>query len=352
MQEPQSESNRDSGQSEADGDKELPDAIKLAYDILGRISADSKKARYGSARTPSAGEKRDEGSAKRFDASAEDGPAQQAQNGSEPDTGHSETGSDLISSEDAEHMNDLLARITEPLVPDVDALNGFLTALVCSPRPLHFDAILKFIMARNDGKDTKGHGAPFQSLDEAKWFMELLRSHLVDLHYILSDDRRCYKPYIRCTTKPGNSWAAGFASAVSWLMDDWEEIYHIQHRREEMVMLMVLASDNNEDDSRRLMYPEEADAMRGEILDVLPDIVQSVYDHFEEKRKVNGDTYPMFFSRYNISVIDPNDDSDPETRRAMEKYGADRIKRSDGASTEAENTRKKKGGGKSKRKRW
>lgn len=262
---------------------------------------------------------------------------------------HPDTGNDLVSSEDAERFNGIVGRMPDPIIPDVDALNGLLTALVCSPRLLPPDKIMIFIMSSNSGKGE----LQFESPEEVQWLMEFVNRHVVDLHYVLSDDSRRYKPCIRCETRPGNHWARGFTAAVSGLHKDWEGLMNDQACGVSMKLISSLAFEHREDPSQRLVSTEEIGEGRTELIQMLPGTVKLIYDYFADQRKATGQNYPKYLSARKISFVDPANDSDPEVRRIKKKFGLEDYDFSpdSGGNTGGKQTKKKKSG-KTKRRRW
>ncbi len=262
---------------------------------------------------------------------------------------HPEAGNDLVSSEDAERFNSILGGLPDAIIPDVDALNGLLTALVCSPKLLPPDKIMIFIMNDQSAKNE----LQFESPEEVQWLMEFVNRHLVDLHYVLSDDRRSYKPCIRCETRPGNHWARGFTAAVSGLQSDWEGLMTDEVYGFPMQLISSLAFEHREDPSQRLASTAEIDQDRSEMIQMLPEIVKSIYDYFADQRKATGQDYPKFLSARKMTIVDPANDSDPEVRRIKKKFGLEDYDFSPdgGGNTGGKRTKKKKSG-KAKRRRW
>ncbi len=230
-----------------------------------------------------------------------------------------EDGEDMVSSEDAERMNRILGSIPEAILPSIDALNGFLTAAVCSPSMLTIDSIVN-IASSSHNPDER---LKYENLEDARWFIEFIQRHLVDLHYLLDDASRHYKPCIRCETSQGNQWALGFEMAINCMRDYWDDFLSDREYELELKLIIALAREHHEDPEKRVFTTEQIDKMdRPEMVYALiPLAVMSIYEYFADRRNAAKQNYPKYLSTLKISMIDPRDESDPEVRRIKKKFG-------------------------------
>lgn len=275
---------------------------------------------------------------------------QEPQSESNRDAAPPESGGSMVSSEDARRFNAALGRLPNALVPDVDTLNGLLTALLCAPRQIAFDRILLLVTINWTGDEV----LRYENAEEVRWLTEFVQRHLIDLHYVLSDSNRLYEPCIMCETRPGNHWARGFTVILGTMYDEWKELTSSDDYRISFSIISALAFEHRDDPNMRTASTEEIDPQRSEMLGMLPDIVKSIYGYFADQRKASGQNYPKYFSGVKMSLIDPTNDADPEVRRVKKKFGLedhDFSPNSD-ASAGAKRAKKKKVGGKTKRRRW
>ncbi len=262
-----------------------------------------------------------------------------------------EDGEDLVSSEDAERINRVLGCIPDPAIPDADALNGLLTALVCSPRVVSYEHIMKLAMA--SGKPDEE--IVWDSPEDMVWLLQFLRRHLIELHHLLNDDSRKYKPCIRCETRPGNHWARGFVLAATFQREDWDNLVLNEDYKVEMGIIATLANEQSENPSARLKSTEEIDEIRSTLLAYLPRIVTKTFEYFADQRKSIGESYPSYLAEMKVTLSNPAEDHKPEAERYRKQFVFNDT--GDGRDGSAQSMtkrkkKKKKGGGKSKRSRW
>ncbi len=212
-----------------------------------------------------------------------------------------EAGDELVPVEDAELFDRVMKFPKKPVIPDMDALNGMLTAFVCSPKLIEPDIIMMAITNIHTDDPVR-----FEDNEEAGKFFEILQRQLIDLHYVLSDSNRRYKPYIKCKERPGLHWVTGFAMGTVADVGTWEEL--IMGKEHEDTMGMILACSREE---------------REVVIEDIPDVVQSIYDHFAEERDLRGDSYPKFFAKHTGHIKTMDDETHEKLKRSMARRKGD-----------------------------
>lgn len=203
------------------------------------------------------------------------------------------SGNHMVSVDDAEAFNVVMSRQRQPLLPDMDALNGMLTAFVCAPEMVKPPRIVAAIMRPRDGELLQ-----FKDREESKKVIEIMERQLVDLHYVLSDSNRCYKPYIKCETKPLHHWAWGFSIGVHMGYQAWKRFLDDKQCGQRLFMMFAYAAEDYEGIGEILKDVEMLDRHRAEVIENMSDIIQHMYDYFADDRKKHGNTYPRYFSTY------------------------------------------------------
>lgn len=201
-----------------------------------------------------------------------------------------------VSWADAHGINMLFGRHPNSPIPDMDALDGFLTALVCSPRVVTFQDILK-LLTYGEGK---GKEVTFKDELEANLLLKVTKERLTSIHHILSDNKRTYEPHITNEEKPGHHWAKGYFNCITLLRESWEQCVKDDDHLVLVNIIAYLATEGTEQVEKYGFNPDLVKEHRGELLSFIPELVQHLFDFFTEERTKHGHTYPKYFSEINI----------------------------------------------------
>ncbi len=232
---------------------------------------------------------------------------------------------EVVSDEDSEFINRILARRTGTYLPDMDAFNGMITAFVCSPVMVRPPAISAAIL------DAKGENSvQLNDEEEAEKFLEILQRQLIDVHYVLSDRKRLFRPHVKCETRPFHHWAKGFILGMRTTFGAWQRLLDDKEWGYRLYMLMAYAHEDREEVEKILPIPNMIEDNRKGVIEDLPNIIQHIYDYFAEERSEHGETYPRYYSVHVSRLY------------TMSKEEAEKFIRS----------RKERGGGRPKGKRW
>lgn len=199
---------------------------------------------------------------------------------------------------DAIFVNALYRRHTDCVFPDMDQLDGYLTALVCSPRLLAFDTILTHTLSRS----SKRNDFDFFDKSEIKTYLDILQRRLTSIHHLLSDSNRQYTPYIANVTMAGNLWSAGFCAGSLATGDVWDRIFDDVQCRFHINVIGALSAESHLEPEKLFLPRDTIEEYRDAMVAGLPSGVQKIFDYFAKERERNGESYPKLFSQMDIHV--------------------------------------------------
>lgn len=231
------------------------------------------------------------------------------------------TAEEVVSVEDAEVINRILARESGAFLPDMDAFNGMMTALVCSPVMVGPPAISALLF---DSKSE--HSVQLNGKEEAELFLEIVQRQLIDLHYVLSDRKRLYMPHVKCETRPFHHWAKGFIHGMAPTFSAWQRFMDDKVCGHRLYMLMAYANEHRKEIDEIMPDSSIIEKHRFEVIEDLPNIVQHIYDYFAEERNERGDTYPRYYSVYVSRLYTMSKEEAEEFIRSKHEQGEGTVR--------------------------
>ncbi len=180
------------------------------------------------------------------------------------------------SDQELDVLEDLLDGM--PGAMNIEMMDGFLTALVCSP---------ELVMPGTYMHYTLGEEHEFETAEQGQKFAELILRHWNSIVSQLEKSEFFYPVLLESEDgSMGNDWAAGFLSGMHLGGDDWKEYLNDEEKSGVFVPILMLAYEHNPDPELR---PDPIDAEKRErLLAFLTVSVPMMYAHFAQHRKSNA----------------------------------------------------------------
>ena len=185
-----------------------------------------------------------------------------------------------LSDQDYDALAAMLSRVIGGRVPNLEALDGFLTALVICPEFIRPSEFVPFILS---GK-TEDDDLVFESVEDAEGFYGLLMRYWNQINRAFHEGD-VYMPYLLEDAEGvahGNEWAKGFLEGTRFRYDAWQEIIHDEERSGPFVPIWALAYENAEDPSLRPYKEPLSVENRQQLLVAMIAGVKHLYDMFQQ----------------------------------------------------------------------
>jgi uncharacterized protein len=201
---------------------------------------------------------------------------------------------DELTDEELDEIESVLARIQGAEIPDMETLDGFLTALVICPElvmPSEYMAVIT-------SGETEEDDLAFEDVAEAERFYGLLARHWNVINGTFRDGE-IYMPYLaedEDGIANGNDWANGFIKGTQLRYPIWERVVNSEERGGPFVPIFVLAYEHADDPSARPYEGPIEPKKREELLVAMIAGLKHLYDGFEKERK-SGIAGPTTFRR-------------------------------------------------------
>jgi uncharacterized protein len=188
-----------------------------------------------------------------------------------------------LSEADFDWLNPMLARVGGGLVPNVEALDGFMTAIVVCP-----DLITpsEYVRVITSGK-TEDEDLVFESKKEVEWFYDALMRYYNEISRVFrrGEPRMPYLAQDGEEFSGGNDWARGFLTGTRLRHDLWREIVNDEERAGPFIPIWALAYEHDEDPSMRPYDHPISPERREELIVALIGGVIQLYAMFREDRR-------------------------------------------------------------------
>jgi uncharacterized protein len=189
--------------------------------------------------------------------------------------------SQALSDEDYDHLACILDRLEGERAMNLEMLDGFFAALICSPELVPPSEYLPEIW---------GGDMPEKALNdrgELQRFLDLVMRHWnAVVHTLHSDDD--FVPLLLEDDKGvarGNDWASGFARGMGLRREDWSALFADTDHAGVLVPILALAHEHHPDPEMR-PYKEPMSAERREQLIVgMAASVPAIYRYFASLRR-------------------------------------------------------------------
>lgn len=168
-----------------------------------------------------------------------------------------------LSDSDLDRLESFLARVAGGDIPNVEAFDGFITALAVCPElvpPSEFLAVLQSGASEDDD-------LTFEDEEEAEEFVSLVMRHWSAVNATFARDEPHMGVFLEdeAGVSLGNDWAKGFQRATHLRSAVWGKIVNDEARGGGMIPIFALAYEHHPDPEMR-PYEEPISAERREDL--------------------------------------------------------------------------------------
>ena len=187
---------------------------------------------------------------------------------------------------DFDDIDWLLGRVRGGAVPNAEALDGFLTALVISPELVMPSEYMEVITSG----ETEDDDLVFVSVEEATHFNELVMRHWNAINRSFRDGET-YMPVLAEAddgTTLGNDWAKGFLKGAFMRPEPWSKVMDDEERGGVLVPILALAHEHDPDPEMRSYKEPVSPELRSDLLAGMIAGVRRLYDMFEPQRNAGA----------------------------------------------------------------
>jgi uncharacterized protein len=182
-----------------------------------------------------------------------------------------------LTDEEFDRLSAVLKRFGDKRSMNVEQLDGFLTALVCSPETVPPSEYLPKIWGDNIVLEDSVTVQDFSSLIFRHWNMiaDTLHSDDVCLPLLLEDEHGIAH---------ANDWASGFVRGMELRREDWADLLNDDQRGGWLVPILALAHEHSPDPTMRPYSEPISTEMREKLIVNAAAGVIGIYRHFESRR--------------------------------------------------------------------
>jgi uncharacterized protein len=196
-----------------------------------------------------------------------------------------------LSEADFDWLNTMLSRVGGGLIPNVEALDGFMTAIVVCP-----DLIMpsEYVRVIASGK-TEDEDLVFESPKEVERFYASMTCYYDEISDVFrrGEPRMPYLAQDGEEISGGNDWASGFLTGTRLRHDLWREVVNDEERAGSFVPIWALAYEHDEDPSMRPYDHPVSPELREELIVGVTASVTRLYATFREERSERRTGRPL-----------------------------------------------------------
>ena len=187
-----------------------------------------------------------------------------------------------LSETDIRRLSGILARLPGEDVMNLEMMDGFYAALLCSPESVPPSEYFPEVLGRAAQDDALFASEldleDFYDLSMRHWnsIIETLQSGEVYLPLLLEDDEGIYT---------GNDWASGFMRGMKMRQRAWNELVDNEEEGGALVPIFVLFYEHDEDPEMRPYKEPVSDELRQTLLAGAAAGVMRIYEYFEPHRR-------------------------------------------------------------------
>lgn len=177
----------------------------------------------------------------------------------------------------------LLSSITSDETLSLDALDGYLTAIIVGPTTLSFNQWYPYIWGPSD-EDIPD----FASQEQAQHILELIIRHYNGIIAVLGHDPDAFEPIFDTLLTHdgaehfnGEMWAYGFMDGVKLCLEDWQPLVQDKDGVQALLPIFLMGSDNISPEQEKLV---ETQAQCIELTHYIPDSVAWIYRFWQPYR--------------------------------------------------------------------
>ena len=189
---------------------------------------------------------------------------------------------------DFNRLESTLSNLKNKKAMNLETLDGFLTALICSPEITPPSIYLEEIWGGVEISDEEA----FKDEADLHDFMDLIMRFWNDVSRRLKEEDVFLPVLTEESLKEakGNDWAKGFLRGIKIHQEDWNELFDDDENGGSLVAIMTLAHENDPDPKLR-PYKKTVDSeLREKLLLYLCAGVIRIYKYFEPHRRMSAET--------------------------------------------------------------
>ncbi len=184
-----------------------------------------------------------------------------------------------LSEQDLDELADFLDDVPDAMT--LEAMDGFLAAIACSPKIIMPGEFLMHILGEEHAFKEAGQAEKYAGLILRRWnsiIGQLENNDFFEPILLEYDDGLT-----------GNEWAIGFLSGVQLGEEHWEELLEDEEQSDLFVPVFLLAHENSPDPEMR---PEPIDPEKREkILALLTFTIPRIYKYLAEDRAAYAESH-------------------------------------------------------------
>jgi len=188
-----------------------------------------------------------------------------------------------LSEAEYEKLESILSQFQNKKAMNLEEVDGFFTALICSPEMIPPSVYLQEVRGGGEMSDENA----FNDIQEAKEFMGLIMRHWNAVVRRLSDDE-VFSPILREDTDgnvKGNDWAKGFVRGMKQHQPDWSELLDDEENGGALVAILALAYEHDPDPEMRPYKEPVSDERREQLLAGLSAGAMQIHKYFAKRRR-------------------------------------------------------------------
>jgi uncharacterized protein len=185
-----------------------------------------------------------------------------------------------LSKQEILRLRSFLTSIQNGQSMNLEQLDGFFAALVCSPRLVPPSEYMPHIWGHDPSKKSI-----FRSLPEAEEILGLVMRHWNTIAGTLFAGHTC-QPLLAKDEEGrlnGNDWATGFTRGMAFDRESWAELLSDEENAGSVIPILMLAHEHDPDSEMR--PPSIGPKKRKDLLRRIPESVLLIYRYFEPYRR-------------------------------------------------------------------
>lgn len=190
--------------------------------------------------------------------------------------------SEPLTDAELDHLSEMLGRIGNDRVMNLEQLDGFLSALICGPELVPPSKYLPMIW---------GDRTVFEDTSSAQEFLSLVMRHWNSIAATLNLGE-VYLPLLledESGIAHGNDWASGFMRGMEFGKDDWALLLDDEDHGGSLVAIFALANENNPDPKMRPYKDPISTDLRETLIAGAAAATTQIYRYFKAQRFLSND---------------------------------------------------------------
>lgn len=178
-------------------------------------------------------------------------------------------------------LEELLGKVPDGPIQNVEALDGFFAALICCPDRIGIDEYMTYLLNISSPDEFT-----FFSTDDAEQFGASIykRWNHVNRQIV---DKELYVPFVLADEDDkfqANDWAQGFLLGTELRHEIWVDLVVKDQGRDYMIPIWALAYEHDEDPEMRPFKEPVSDQQREDLYIAAAASVMGIYKHFLKQR--------------------------------------------------------------------